>query len=152
MPEERVGSLTRFTAADGRLVGLLVPASFDEFADHHPYDGRRSYVTDPELPLQVITALAGPQDRGSAHVHFAVESDREWPTRHKVVVCLGGAMRIHLSEADGRPCGSATLLSGDALMCLEGHDVEYLEEGSRMLEVKQGPYLGSAEADRHVLD
>lgn len=152
MPEEQIGSLTRYTAnSDGRLIGLLVPASFDEYADYHPNDGRRSYVTEPELPLQIVTAKGSPEDRGSKHVHMAVEPSRDWPTRHKVVVGLAGAVRIDLSETDGTPVGAAEIRAGDALMCTEGHEVTYLEPRSRMMEVKQGPYPGSQDADRVVL-
>lgn len=153
MPQKQIGSMTRFSAAgDGRLIGLVVRGSFEEFDEYHPNDGKRSYVTEPELPLQVITIRGEAGDIGTAHVHFAVEQETAWPTRHKVVTCLSGRFRAKLSEMDGTPVGEAELGPGDALMCTEGHQIEYLEDGTRLLEVKQGPYLGSADADRHVLD
>lgn len=152
MPEEQVGSVTRFSAAgDGRLIGLVVRGSFDEFDAYHPHDGKRSYVTEPELPLQVITIRGEAGDIGTEHVHLAVEDDRAWPTRHKVITCLSGGFRVLLSESDGTRVGEAELGPGDALVCTEGHQIEYLEDGTRLLEVKQGPYLG-VEADRHVLE
>lgn len=142
----------RYTAPpDDRLIGLLVPASFDDYAAHHPHDGRRSYVTEFELPLQVIRVQGSPGDRGSKHVHLAQPPARAWPTAHKVMVCLAGRVRVELSEADGTPVGEAVLSPGDALLCTEGHEATYLEPSSRMMEIKQGPYPGTSEADRIVL-
>ena len=152
MPEVRDGSLTRYTAeSDGRLIGLLVPADFTEFMNFHPNDGRRSYVTDPDLPLQMVTATGSPEDLGSNHVHPAMALEAEWPTRHKVVVCLSGAVQMELSESDGTPVGTAVMGAGDAVLATEGHRISYLAPASRLLEIKQGPYPGNVEADRVFL-
>lgn len=152
MPEVREGSLTRYTAeSDGRLIGLLVPANFTEYADFHPNDGRRSYVTEPDFPLQIVTATGSPEDLGSNHVHPAMPLEADWPTRHKVVVCLSGAVQMELSESDGTPVGTAVMGAGDAVMATEGHRISYLAPASRLLEIKQGPYPGDADADRVFL-
>lgn len=152
MPEEKVGSLTRYTAAsDGRLIGLLVPFGFNEFIDYHPNDGRRSYVTDPNLPLQIVTATGSPEDLGSKHIHQALPLQDDWPTRHKVVVCLYGSVQVELSESDGTPIGIAVMQPGDAVMLTEGHRISYLAAASRLLEIKQGPYPGSVDKDRLFL-
>jgi hypothetical protein len=152
MPEVKTGSLTRYTAvSDGRLIGLLVPFGFSEFIDYHPNDGRRSYVTDPNFPLQIVTATGAPSDIGSNHIHQALPLHDEWPTRHKVVVCLSGAVQVELSEADGTPIGIAVMGPGDAVMSTEGHRISYLERASRLLEIKQGPYPGNVDEDRVFL-
>lgn len=152
MAQEQDQAIVRYTApSDGRLVGLFVPLSFDEYAQHYPHDGRRSYLTDFDLPLQVLRVQGSPGDLGSKHVHRAHPPARAWPTAHKVMVCLAGRVRVALSESDGTPVGEAVLGPGDALLCTEGHEATYLEAGSRMMEVKQGPYPGSPDADRVVL-
>ncbi|TDC52781.1 hypothetical protein E1212_07980 [Jiangella ureilytica] len=142
----------RFTAPDdGRLIGLYVPASFDAFDSYYPNDGRRAYLTEFDLPLQIVRTQGSPGDAGSKHVHLPQEPSRGWPTCHKVMVCLSGAVRVEVSDFDGVAAGTAELRPGDALLCVEGHEAVYLEDGSRLLEIRQGPYPGNVSDDRIIL-
>lgn len=137
---------------DGRLLGLLVPAGFSDHSDHPPHDGRRAHVGDAELPLQIVVAQGELGDRGKPHVHQPLEAARSWPARHKVMICQRGSVRVVLSAgSDGTPAATVDLRPGDTLLILEGHQVEYLEDGTRIVEVKQGPFPGSMEADRQEL-
>lgn len=136
--------------SDGRLLGLLIPADFDAFAGREPHDDdRRAYVTDASLPLQVVVIGREPPWAGVPHVHDPLDATA-WPTRHAVFLCVRGAARVDLYETDGAPAEAVVLGPGDALLVTEGHRVEVLEPGTRVLEVKQGPYLGEA-LDRRVL-
>jgi len=144
------GSTVRYNATDGRLVGLLVPADFSDYWDFHPRDGRRSYVTDPGLPLQVVRVKGSPSDSGFNHIHPSLPESGSWPTRHTVFFCIAGLIRVHLSESDATPVGVAEMRPGDALVCTEGHRVEFVENDSKFIEAKQGPYLGE-EQDRVLI-
>jgi len=151
--ESTTRDVTRFEAVgDGRLIGLLIPADFDQFADYYPKDGRRAYVTDFGLPLQVVSGVGDAGESGSNHVHPSVPASTSWPTRHKVVVCIAGSIDVELSEGDGSPVGTASLTAGAALLCTEGHRVVFRTNGSRMIEVKQGPFPGTTELDRVMID
>jgi hypothetical protein len=151
--ETTTRDVTRFEAmGDRRLIGLLIPADFDQFPGYYPKDGRRAYVTDFGLPLQVVSGVGDANETGSNHVHPYVPASASWPTRHKVVVCIAGSIDVELSESDGSPVGTASLTPGAALLCTEGHRVVFRTNGSRMIEVKQGPFPGTTELDRVMID
>jgi hypothetical protein len=139
---------TVFTASDdGRVLGVLVPADFDDFDGYVPHDGARAYVTDAELPLQLNVITGPPGYRSVAHIHPPLPQP-VLPTRHTAVIAVTGSIRVHLGDAAGAPVASVDLRAGDAVLCTEGHQLELLSPGARLLEVKQGPYPGSQEADR----
>jgi len=145
-------AIRRFNASgDGRLIGMLIPGSFQDYSDFYPHDGRRGYVTAPELPLQILAATGSPGVVGAKHLHRPLDQPVRWPTRHSIWICISGRLRIDLCETDGTPVGTIEVGPGDALLSTEGHQVSYLEPGTRSLEIKQGPYPGTEDADRELL-
>ena len=144
-------SVTIFTSADdGRVIGLYVPATFGDFSRYMPHDGARAYVTDATLPLQ-LAVLTGPKGSLSdAHIHDPLPQI-PWPTRHTAIVCISGSVRVFLSDRHGLAVAAPVLSIGDTLLFTEGHQLELLEEQTRIIEVKQGPYPGSQDADRRRL-
>ena len=67
------------------------------------------------------------------------ERSPQTATRHQVMVCLGGAARIGLFATDGDHVEDVELAPGDIALLYEGHSIETLEDGTRLVEVKQGP-------------
>lgn len=162
MSRQGVGSRTAqwFRAGDGRTVGLLVPSDFDDFDSFPPVREHRGRATAPadrisglgsrtgaayqgshddnDLPLQVIVLQ---RDRSAVtkphyHVH---ETPAHTRTRHEVLVCMRGSARCEIYSTEGELCGDVMLRSGDLLLMYEGHAVEFVEDGTKLIEIKQGP-------------
>jgi len=155
-----VTGIEYFHAPDGRPVAMLVPHDFDDFESHPPtfetQEERewlkehyrvdspelerltKAHLTPDELPLQ-ITILARPAGTFvKPHWHLN-ERPPEIETRHQVMVCLSGSARVGLFAREGDHVGDVVLGTGDLLLMYEGHSIETLEDGTRLLEIKQGP-------------
>jgi hypothetical protein len=155
-----VSGVEIYRARDGREIGLVIRADFDDFATHPPtFDTAeerawlerhysvdspelerrtKAHVTADELPLQV-TVLNRPAGAFvNPHYHIN-ERSPQTSTRHQVMVCLGGAVRIGLFATDGDHVDDVDLRPGDIALLYEGHSIETLEDGTRLVEVKQGP-------------
>jgi hypothetical protein len=149
-----------FNAPDGRPIGMLVPHDFDDFESHRPTfetDEERewlksyyrvespdlerrtkAHITDDDLPLQV-TVLARPAGAFvNPHWHRN-EAPPAGETRHQVMVCMSGSARVGLFAKEGAHVADVVLGPGDLLLMYEGHSIETLEDGTRLIEVKQGP-------------
>jgi hypothetical protein len=149
-----------YTAPDGRPVGLVVRADFDDFASHPPtfndeaerewlaeyYDvaspelerTTKAHLTPDELPLQ-ITLLNRPEGSQVKPHYHTNDRPPDSDTRHQVMVCLTGSARIGLFAKEGNHVADVVLGPGDLALMYEGHSIESLEDGTRLVEVKQGP-------------
>jgi hypothetical protein len=155
-----VSGLEVHRAGDGRQIALVVRADFDDFASHPPtFDSEeerewlrqhyrvaspelekqtKAHVTADELPLQ-LTVLNRPAGAFvKPHYHINERASRS-ETRHQVMVCLAGAVRIGLFATEGEHVGDVDLRAGDVALLYEGHSIQTLEDGTRLVEVKQGP-------------
>jgi hypothetical protein len=157
-----------YRAPDGRPIGMVVRSDFDDYASHPPtfetdverewlaasYSvaspeqerATKAHLTPDELPLQ-ITVLNRPA--GSLvrpHYHTNDELPRS-ETRHQVMVCLSGRARIGLFAKEGDHVADVELAPGDFALLYEGHSIETLKDGTRLLEVKQGPMPQDPRAD-----
>ncbi len=149
-----------FRAGDGRPIGLLVPHEFDDFESHPPTfetDEERewlksfyrvesaelerrtkAHITADELPLQ-ITVLQRPAGAlVKPHWHLN-QRPPDVETRHQVMVCASGSARVGLFTKEGEHVADVVMAAGDLLLMYEGHSIETLEDGTRLLEIKQGP-------------
>jgi hypothetical protein len=149
-----------FRAGDGRTIGLLVPSDFDDFDSFPPYvnteeerqhlltayevsDPERerhtkAHITDNDLPLQVIVLQRDKSAITKPHYHVQ-EAPAHTRTRHEILVCMRGSARCEIYSTDGELCGNVMLRSGDLLLMYEGHAVEFVEDGTKLIEIKQGP-------------
>lgn len=155
--------------ADGRVVAIHILADFDEFDRFPPFMDteeerehiRKAYNVDPmserhkkahithdDWPLQVIMLRRDPGAVTGAHYHIPDVPLPDLPTRHQVMICQRGRARIGIFTTEGDSLGDAILAQGDLILMLEGHDVEFLEAGTRLIEVKQGPFPVTDEADK----
>ena len=81
-----------------------------------------------------------------AHKHNIVL--REANRTQEVIFVVSGALQANVMDEEGLLIEQLVLNKNDTLILLAGaHSYKILENGTRVLEVKNGPYFG-AEADR----
>ncbi len=81
-----------------------------------------------------------------AHIHNVVP--REIDRTQEVICVLQGRVQSTIFSESEQPLEKVVLETGDVLILLRGgHDYDILEDGTQVLEIKNGPYPG-AEADR----
>ena len=168
---ENLEHITYFRAPDdNRVVAILVRADFAEFDQFPPfmdseaekqhirdaYDladpeselHNKAHLTDDSWPLQMIVLQRDPGGTTKPHYHIPDEPLPAHPTRHQVVICQRGSARIGISTTSGDALGEFIMKPNDMVLFLEGHSVEFLEKGTRMIEIKQGPFPVTDTADK----
>jgi len=81
------------------------------------------------------------------HIHNKVE--RIINRTCEVLYIIQGKIKAKIYDLEGSLVEELVVQSGEILILLEsGHGYEILEDGTKVLEVKNGPYLG-AEIDRY---
>lgn len=85
-----------------------------------------------------------------AHIHNIVP--REVDRTQEVVCVLAGRLKSTIYDEAEQRVDEVELAAGDVLILLAGgHSYDILEDGTQVLEVKNGPYPG-AETDRRRFD
>jgi len=157
---------------DGRVVAIHIRAGFDEFEKFPPFMDteeehahirkaynvdplserhNKAHLTDDSWPLQVIVLNRDPGGTTAAHYHVPDEPLPAQPTRHQILLCQRGSARIGVYSTENDFLGDVILKPNDLILMLEGHEVEFLEKGTRLIEIKQGPFPVTDEADKVVL-
>jgi hypothetical protein len=171
LPDEAPEHIEYFRAPDdGRMVAIVIREQFADYAAFPPFvetdaerahiesayavadptaerDGK-AHVTPHEWPLQVILLKRDAGATTHAHYHVLKDALPPMPTRHQILICLRGAVKVDVLTRDGAALGSAVLRDDDLIIMLEGHAVQFVESGTKVLEVKQGPFPGSDAADK----
>lgn len=162
-----------YRAPDGRPVGMVVRSDFDDYASHPPtfetdverewlatsYSvaspelerDTKAHLTPDELPLQITVLNRPTGSLVKPHYHTNDEQPQS-DTRHQVMVCLTGCARIGLFAKEGDHVADVDLSPGDFALLYEGHSIETLQDGTRLLEVKQGPMPADPRADNVPLE
>jgi hypothetical protein len=155
---------------DGRAIAILIKGDFDEYEHFPPYldseeerahlaeaysgvdpDVERrtkAHICDDSWPLQVVMLERSPGGTTNPHYHIPDEPLGDFPTRHQILLCKRGSARIKILTKEGHDLGDIVLRPLDIVLMLEGHEVEFLEEGTRLIEIKQGPFPVTDEADK----
>jgi len=155
---------------DGRIVAIHIKGDFGEFDRFPPFmededeirhvreaykvsdptleRTTKAHITDDSWPLQIIMLEREPGSTTLPHYHVPNESLPPLPTRHQVLICQRGSARIGIFTTDGHALGDAVLAANDLILMLEGHEVEFLEPRSRLIEIKQGPFPGTDADDK----
>ncbi|MCM1523292.1 MAG: hypothetical protein NC120_02430 [Ruminococcus sp.] len=82
-----------------------------------------------------------------AHIHN--EIPRTATRTCETLYVISGAIEAKIYGLDREPVDTFTVKAGEILILLEcGHGYKVLEDNTKVLEVKNGPYLG-AETDRY---
>ncbi|HEW92455.1 MAG: hypothetical protein DRR16_26590 [Candidatus Parabeggiatoa sp. nov. 3] len=112
-------------------------------------EGLRFYSNDQDF-IQVGTWGYDAGKELLAHAHNSVE--RKVLKTQEVLYIRKGSVLAQIYDSDKNIVKELVIKEGDTLIALEGgHGYKVLEEGTQVLEVKNGPYLG-AEVDRQRID
>lgn len=155
---------------DGRIVAIHVSGDFEEFAKFPPFmdtaeelahvraayrvgdpaseRNTKAHITDNAWPLQVILLERAPGGTAMPHYHVPTEELPPLPTRHQIFICQRGRARVGIFTKEGQSLGDVILGKDDLVLMLEGHEVEFLEPKTRLIEIKQGPFPGTDADDK----
>ena len=108
-----------------------------------------AFVTPEDNPLQLGILIHRSGAKIRPHVHK--ESSRVVNEVQEVLHVEYGAVEAEIYESSGRIVANVVLNSGDTILLLSGgHGFNILED-SRIIEVKQGPYVNVKE-DKSYLE
>ena len=118
---------------DGRTLAIILRAG--------PGGPGVRFASAPEAPLQL-----GEIERPAGHViqaHSHNLGKRVILETHEVLHVRSGVLQVDLYGASTAPVATRRLTEGDTVLLMEGgHGFTFLT-ACRLLEVKQGPYLGT---------
>lgn len=127
--------------SDGELIAML--------QRREEWKEGLTFVTPSESFCQVGTWLYKAGRRLRAHRH--IQNRRVVTLTQECVIVLKGTIRVDLYGRDGELCRSEVLRVGDFMVMLGGgHGYEILEDDSRIIECKNGPFI-SVEMDKEML-
>lgn len=159
-----------YFAGDGRLVAMVVRAEFEGYGLFPPfldteeerafvqtaYDinldrerDTKAHVTPEEFPLQITLLNRDPGSVVKPHYHEVFEPP-QGTYRHQIMLTLRGRIRIGVYTVDNEHLANVFLEPGDLILMAEGHQVEFLEPNTKVIEIKQGP-IPAAIADEMVV-
>jgi hypothetical protein len=107
------------------------------------------FLTDNEAFCQVGTWLyqKGAKPRAHRHIH----NERMTTLTQECVIVVTGLMRVDLYDESDDIFHSEILKSGDLMIMLAGgHGYEILENNTRIIECKNGPFV-SVEKDKKLI-
>src|SRR3989338_6763228 len=85
------------------------------------------------------------------HKHCPVRIER-WMSFQEALYIEEGKVRVTFYSAEGQKVESKTLNKGDLILLMEGgHGFEFLEK-TKMIEVKQGPYMPESRKSLEIRD
>ncbi|MFQ5896592.1 MAG: hypothetical protein ACE5JJ_12385, partial [Nitrospinota bacterium] len=159
MVEVQCKGVEYYKAPDGRTVALVIRDGFDDYAAFPPYLSSeaeqahlreayagsdpeeerqtKAHITEDELPLQIVLLRRKPGAVTKPHYHVVDERPRN-ATRHQIMLCKSGALRIGIYSKEGTHVDTVDLGPGDLILMYEGHSIEFLKPGTRAVEIKEG--------------
>jgi hypothetical protein len=100
-----------------------------------------AFYSGNEEFLQVGTWHYDKGQQLRAHVHNVVQ--REINRTHEAVVVVKGSMTVRIFDEERTLVETITVREGEILIVMNGgHDYTILEDDTRILEIKNGPFLG----------
>jgi len=130
--------IQRLADRSGRELAVILKAGFSEPGLH--------FFTPDEYGQQLGYMRHPAQHVIAAHVHHEVE--RTVRSTMEVLLVRSGTVRVDLFDDDLTHVATRVLTDGDVIMLVAGgHRFEMLTD-AEMIEVKQGPFLGTADKSR----
>jgi len=110
------------------------------------WEGGLSFYSEDEDYIQVGTWGYDSPKELLAHTHNEVHRDVAWT--QEVIFIKNGSIRAEIYDLSNNKVTDIVCKTGDIIILLRGaHGYHILEDGTQVLEVKNGPYVG-AELDR----
>jgi mannose-6-phosphate isomerase-like protein (cupin superfamily) len=125
-------------AADGIVLAYIV-------ANGDPPDQTR-YLTPDEVPLQLGYVVYRAGQEIPRHVHLPVE--RHLVGTAEVLIVQRGRCSVDIYTDDRRLVETRELGTGDIMIAVTGGHGFRATEDLVLLEIKQGPYSGTADKER----
>ncbi len=123
---------------EGKIIAKHIPADL--------WGEGLSFFSDDQDFLQVGTWSYKSGKQLAKHIHNDVE--RSVNRTHEVLFVRQGSLRATIYNLNQEEVGNIILSAGDVLILMDcGHGYEILEDNTKVLEIKNGPYLG-ADIDR----
>lgn len=131
-----VGQVEKITSGE-EILAIVVRRDFNSPGPN--------FFTPPEWPQQLGLLIYEKGKKIPPHKHRCLK--RETDTFTEVLILLGGKIKIDLFDSRNLLVQTVVLEPGEAILFASGgHAVEILED-AKILEVKQGPYLGQEEKE-----
>lgn len=108
-----------------------------------------NFFTPKDNPLQLGMLKYGKGTEIRPHIHKT--SIREISKIQEVLHIMYGKIEASFYETTGGKVGSSILNAGDTVLLLEGGHGFKVLENSKILEIKQGPYLGPDEDKERLM-
>jgi hypothetical protein len=105
-----------------------------------------TFLTPPELSLQMGMIVYGKGQAIVPHVHLPIT--RQVPGTSECVLVRQGACEIDIYDAERNFLATRILEMGDIVLLLGGGHGFRMREDTVLFEVKQGPYVGTADKER----
>lgn len=163
------GQVEEYRARDGHLVGLCVRGDFADYESFPPFmetkeeiahvesayqvadprkeRSQKAHLTADELPLQIVVLERDPGSRVKPHYH-----DNENParpkTRHQIMICQSGSAKIGLYTTTAEHVADVVIGPRDLILMCEGHSIEVQKPGTKLIEIKMGPFPVTDAADK----
>lgn len=171
LPGDGVANVRVFRAPDdNRTIAIFIGGKFSAFEQFPPFmetedeirhvreaykmedptleRTTKAHITEDGWPLQIIMLERHKGATTLPHYHVPNENLPPLPTRHQVLLCQSGRARVGIFTRKGVALGDVFLEPNDLLLMLEGHEVEFLEPKTRLIEIKQGPFPGTDADDK----
>lgn len=111
-------------------------------------EGLNFFSQDSEF-IQVGTWGYGEGKELKAHIHNEVSRQVLWT--QEVIFVRSGKLRARIYNTEEQLVEQLIVVAGDVIILLRGgHGYDILENGTQVLEIKNGPYVG-ADLDRRRL-
>ncbi len=120
---------------DGRLVAVYLPT-------HAEVSEGTSFLTPPDSELQMGMLNWKSNHSCAPHTHIA-SSERSIRRTNEAYFVQDGCMDVELFDDGGEKIAGLTLQRGDVLLCLSGGHSFTAYTNCRVVEIKQGPFVGS---------
>ena len=109
------------------------------------------FVSPDHFPFQVGLHHRKKDEKVKAHFHKPFPELRNFPVQEFFYVISGRVkFELHDEQEQDRKVGEVVLEKGDTIILNTGHAVTFLEEGTQVVELKQGPYRGRDQEKREV--
>lgn len=129
---KRVDGLKKIKSDAGDLIAIIIPKDFGNKGIN--------FISEDNFPLQLGISSYDKGNKITAHYHQKIK--REIKRFQEVVYLQNGRVQVDLFDLNNEKFDSVELFEGDTIFFVDGgHGFEILED-TKIIEVKQGPYLG----------